>query len=149
MQSLLIDTNILLLLLVGTMDRKFIRSHRRTAVFTPEDFDLLQEKLRLYSSIVTTPSVMTEVSNLLGNDFHEVAAEFLVSLCTPFVEVIRGKEIVLAQEGFARLGYADASIIAALAEGTVLLTDDLALYLQVLYLGSEAINFNHLRRIDN
>ncbi len=42
MQHLLIDTNVLMLLLIGRWDRKSIPSFRRTATFTVDDFDLLQ-----------------------------------------------------------------------------------------------------------
>jgi len=32
---------------------------------------------------------------------------------------------------------------------TTVLTDDVALYLQVQYMGGDAINFNHLRKLDS
>ncbi|HLL89743.1 MAG TPA: hypothetical protein VK324_10585 [Tepidisphaeraceae bacterium] len=51
--------------------------------------------------------------------------------CRPLVEVTRRKEVVFAQRGFDRLGYADASILAAADGGdTTVLTDDAALYHQ-------------------
>ena len=36
-----IDTNLLILLVVGSGGREFISKHRRLAIFTEEDYDLL------------------------------------------------------------------------------------------------------------
>jgi hypothetical protein len=146
MQSLLIDTNILVLLIVGSWDRESIRSYRRTAVFTPADYDLLQDQLRRYARVLTTQGVLTETSNLMGSAFHVQVADTLVQVCSPLVEVVRPKETVFAQAGFDRLGFADASVLVGMDNDTVLLTGDVALYLQALSLGREAINFNHLRK---
>lgn len=146
MQSLLIDTNVLVLLIVGTWDRDAIRNHRRTAVFAPADYDLLRSEMKRYRRVLTTQGVLTEASNLLGNDFHEEVAPTLVNVCAPLVEVLRPKETMFATPGFARLGFADTSILAALDDDTVVLTDDVGLYTQALYLERQAVNFNHLRR---
>jgi hypothetical protein len=146
MQSLIIDTNILVLLIVGTLERDLIRTHRRTRSFAPQDYDLLQLTMGRYGRLLTTHGVLTEASNLMGNDFHQEIAGTLIAVCSPLVEVIHPKETVFAQEGFARLGFADSSILGALDEDTVVLTDDVDLYTQVMYLGWEALNFNHLRR---
>jgi len=43
MRSVLLDTNLLLLLTVGMLDRKLIGKHKRTQEFTEEDFDLYKE----------------------------------------------------------------------------------------------------------
>lgn len=144
-RRLLLDTNVLMLLIVGTWDRSRVGAHRRTAVFTASDFDLLKAEMGRYGVVVTTPGVMTEASNLLGNDFHEVVAGTMVGVCGPMVEVVKPKEEVFGQEGFERLGFADASVLAVMDEETVIMTDDVGLYSQALYLGWEAVNFNHLR----
>jgi hypothetical protein len=147
MAKLLIDTNVLLLLIVGRWDRSRISQFRRTAQFSTTDFDTLQSHIRLYSEVVTTPAVLTEVSNLMGNSFHETIAQTIVNVCDAFAERAPGKGEVFGDEGFDRLGFADASILCAVAddEQTVVLTDDAGLYNEVLYRGAEAINFNHLR----
>jgi hypothetical protein len=147
MQRLLIDTNVLMLLIVGTWDRQAIRSHRRTAIFTPADFDILQNQLTRYAGVVITPGILTEVSNLMGNDFHARIAETIRVVCKPCMEIHRPKDEILKRSTFSRLGFGDSSILAMLADDTVVLTDDIQLYLQVLYEGHEALNFNRLRKI--
>src|SRR5207237_10295950 len=64
--SILIDTNILLLLFVGAFDRKLIATFKRTATFLPDDFDLLLRLIGLVPRIVTTPHVLAEVNSLSG-----------------------------------------------------------------------------------
>ena len=147
MQRLLIDTNILVLLVVGTWDRSQIRSHRRTQNFTPDDFDTLQEEmLRFQNPCITTSSILAETSNLMGNEFHEEIADVLLQVCRPLIEITRPKEDLFAIPAFPALGFTDCSVLAALNEEIVVLTDDFLLYGQVWEAGFEAINFNHLRK---
>jgi hypothetical protein len=148
MKRVLLDTNVLMLLVIGSLSRDLIGTHRRTQQFTPSDFDLLQGRLQVYDPVITTPAILTELSNLMWNDFHEIVSQTMINVCRPFVELISPKEEVFAAEGFDRLGFADASILASLDPETTVLTDDVALYLQVLYMGKEAINFNHLRNFE-
>jgi hypothetical protein len=60
------DTNILLLLVVGFYDRQLISQFKRTLSYTPEDYDLVDAFVGEFENIVTTSSVLTEVSNLAG-----------------------------------------------------------------------------------
>ena len=63
-RGVLVDTNILLLYFVGKFKREQVPNFKRTAQFTPEDFDLLFRLLSRFDHIVTTPNVLSEVSNL-------------------------------------------------------------------------------------
>lgn len=148
MRGLLLDTNILTLLVVGTWNIGAISESKRTSIYSPGDYKLLLKKIAEFPRILTTSSVLTELSNLMGNQFHNEIAETIVARCMDMVEVVNPKEVVFQTRGFNWLGYADASILAALDETTQLLTDDLALYSQALYQGNEAVNFNHLRRFN-
>lgn len=146
MRKLLVDTNILILWVVGAFDRDLVASHRRTAQFAIEDYDLLIRFRAKFGSALTTAPILTEVSNLLGNTFHEEIAEALVVLCRQLVEVTKPKDEVFGIAGFERLGFADCTTLGAIDEDTTLLSDDVALYLQALTLGHDAVNFSHLRR---
>ncbi len=94
---------------------------------------------------MTTPAVLAEVSNLMGNTFHQKIAETMVGVCGSFTETWAPKEAVFADADFARLGFADASILAAADADTVVLTDDVHLYLAVLRRRRQALNFRHLK----
>jgi hypothetical protein len=64
----LVDTNLLLLLLIGSYDRALVgeRGFKRVAKYTVEDFATLVLFLRHFKRSVTTPHILTEVSNLAG-----------------------------------------------------------------------------------
>lgn len=147
MRDLIIDTNVLILLVVGAYDAEIVSERRckRTAAFSITDLATLRTFVARHRSLLTTSPVLAEVSNLMGNA-HDAVAQAMVTTCRPMVEVVHSKEEIFGREGFGRLGYADASILSAASADNTVLTDDLQLYSQVLYEGHRATNFNHLRK---
>ncbi len=64
-RGLLLDSNLLLLYVVGQTDRNLVASFKRTrSLFTDADFRLLVLLTTLFDSLVTTPHVLTEVNGL-------------------------------------------------------------------------------------
>lgn len=66
-KGLLIDTNILLLYIVGAVDINLIRNFGRTANFAENDFYVVSKFVDYFDIKITTPHILTEVSNLFGN----------------------------------------------------------------------------------
>jgi len=64
--GLLVDTNILVLFCVGKYKPDLIPQFKRTAQFTARDFKLLQGLWSRFDRILTTPTILAEVSNMLG-----------------------------------------------------------------------------------
>jgi len=62
--GLLIDTNLLVLYVVGTVNLDRIDSVKRTRQYTQRDYRLLVRLLNNFSSLYTLAHVMAEVSNL-------------------------------------------------------------------------------------
>lgn len=62
-RGLVIDSNLLILLLVGMTAKQSISSFKRTRMYSPEDFDLLVDFTKPFNKL-TTPNILTEVSNL-------------------------------------------------------------------------------------
>ncbi|MCY7357876.1 MAG: hypothetical protein LH609_10485 [Rudanella sp.] len=62
--GLLLDTNLLVLLVIGQYDPKRINGHKRLQSYTSEDYDLLLGFMSLFRTFATTPNILTEVSNL-------------------------------------------------------------------------------------
>jgi hypothetical protein len=146
--SVLLDSNLLLLLLVGSADRAFISKARKLQSFVPEDFDLLADILESFRTIVTTPHILTEVSNLLGkerDDIRSAAREAMAELVTKSREEREPAINVVADSAFLRLGMADAAIAIAASVPAFVLTTDAPLYLHLSSNGAAAANFNHLR----
>lgn len=64
--GVVLDTNILLLYFVGLLDPQAIPKFKRTDTFVVEDYYTLLAVLQFVSKPITTPNILTEVSNLLG-----------------------------------------------------------------------------------
>ena len=148
MRSVVLDTNLLVLLVVGTLDRRLIATHKRTQKFTPEDFDMLASFLNGYPRIVVTPNVVTETSNLLQQTNEATGRRLLgllKSMLALFAERFVPSTDAANAPGFLFLGVADSATLHNPPPDSVLLTDDLPLYLQASRLGHRAVNFTHLQ----
>ena len=62
--GLLVDTNLLVLLVVGSVNRDRIETFKRTSKYTKADYDLLTRVLGAFQKIYTVAHVLAEVSNL-------------------------------------------------------------------------------------
>ena len=144
-----IDTNLLVLLVVGSASRNYIQKHKRLSDYTPEDFDLLGLILSEFSEIVFLPHILAEVSNIARQiDFpakRQVQAAFrvLVTTCVEFpVQSISGVQ----REEFGRVGLTDAVILHFLALNAnginpTLLTSDTELANLAQSLGYSVIDY--------
>jgi rRNA-processing protein FCF1 len=140
---ILLDTNLLLLLLIGSFERDRIENFKRTAKFSKFDFDQLAGLLRAFTKIVTTPHILTEVSNLanalpdyLKRDWSRHFAE----RTRAFLEVFRGSKALMQGPVFLAFGLADAAI-HALASETLILTEDYRLSGFLRSRGLPVLNF--------
>ena len=152
-QPVVLDTNLLVLLVVGLHDPALISRHKRLAAYTREDFDILVEMLRLASAVLLTPDTLTEASNLLGKGDRQ--AEAPRALLTEFVKLQGETDIesrlAVDHAAFRRLGLADAALLTLMPEVSgeaLLLTADLGLYLAASEAGRKALNWNHLPHRD-
>jgi predicted nucleic acid-binding protein len=149
-RTLLLDANVLLLLLVGRWNRARIETFKNTDTFTKDDFDLLWRIVGRFNRLVTTPHVLTEVSNLAGQhgepERKTLLAEF-ATLIALLPEQTESAATASADPVFQRLGLTDAVIIAlAATPGFEVLTTDLDLWSHLSGKGLSAWNFNHLRQ---
>jgi hypothetical protein len=148
---LLIDTNLLLLLIVGSESESLISAHGRLSAFTAREYSILVSAIAPFGRIVVTPTILAEVSNLLP-DLRPPARDRVMA---KFVEFTRVAEEVYVESRslmndrvFIRLGLADVSVLSLAVAGVVVLTADFNLYLEAETRGLQAINFNHLRDLD-
>lgn len=148
MSRLLIDTNILLLYVVGRRDRAIIPRFKRTSLFDGDDFDMLLHQVGQYSALLVTGGVLAEVSNLLPDYLHVDLAAELRGLVAQAQEAVAPATEIVGQNVFPRLGYTDCGILVAATMGeTTVLTDDVQLYLTLMAREQRVVNFNHLRRL--
>ena len=117
--GILIDSNLLLLYLIGNTNRNRISSFKRTQKYTSRDFDLISRTLAQFEKVITTPHILTEVSNLarpLGAEQRVLTANF-----SHWIEVAQERfeasREVAGHGVFSRLGLTDASYRACHAQG--------------------------------
>ncbi len=63
---ILIDANALVLLIIGSMDQDLIVKHKRTSIYSKQDYKDLISIIRDLHNLVVLPNVWTEVDNLLN-----------------------------------------------------------------------------------
>ncbi|AAQ60210.1 PIN domain-containing protein [Chromobacterium violaceum] len=146
--QLLIDTNLLVLFVVGTASRDYIEKHKRLTEFVPDDYDALLKIISNATSVLVTPNTLTETSNLaayIGEPARSKVFAVLKNLITSTAECYIPSNTVTDRQEFIRLGLTDSLLIEACSEDITLITTDLNLYLAAQSAGSSAINFNQIR----
>lgn len=147
--TVLLDTNLLVLSVVGSTDISRVGSIGGTEQFDAPAFELLKDLLGRFRYAVTTPHVLAETSNLVCRGAHsELANELRSRLRT--VSVFLDERFVyarkLSKDALAwRFGLADTAIIEAAKKGCCVLSVDLDLCGELSRRGLSVINFNHLR----
>lgn len=115
--GIIVDTNLLLLLLIGDIDENYITKFNRTDKFTKIDYYFLKEFINYYfDKIITTPTILTEFShfikkldrnrkNLIFTYFSELLSKGTIE------ERHMDSEKVLKEDCLSYLGFVDASIV--------------------------------------
>lgn len=148
MRSILIDTNVVVLLVVGVYSRELVGRHKRTREFSAEDFDVLVSKLDEFEEVWVTSHCLAEASNFLKQHDNDMARGLLACLAS-FGKNTRESHIpmlhVFGQPLFESIGIADTGILLKSKRVACVLTTDFELYQRVLHVNGNAINFHHLR----
>lgn len=149
MRYLAIDTNLLVLYVVGTVSRPLITRHKRLKAYTTTDFDLLSEVVVQFDRLVATPNALTETSNLVVQGILDPLRANLLGALKRLIDAMDERycpSIEAASDPeFLSLGVADSAWLGALEPAVTLITDDLGLYLAALRRGANVQNFTHMR----
>lgn len=123
----LIDTNLLLLFVIGSVDNgNFIGASKRLSSFSYDDYQLLVDFIAGLPSFATTPYILTEVSNLIDlNDQAADEAYKTLKLVSQLAEIIP----VLPQEdtshaNFLSYGLTDVNLLSIALTRQILTNDD-------------------------
>ncbi|MEQ1946792.1 MAG: hypothetical protein ABL995_06375 [Bryobacteraceae bacterium] len=146
--GVLIDTNLLVLLVVGLVNPRRIEAFKRTRQYTAADFRLLNAALDGFRPLYATPQIAAEVSNLtdLGGIERVAARNVLKTIVNEWTEPVVTSVAAVQGRFYERLGLTDSAIqIVSSEKKCSVLTDDLDLYLALSRLGVPVYNFNHLR----
>ncbi|MDY6804470.1 MAG: PIN domain-containing protein [Cyanobacteriota bacterium] len=149
-KGILVDTNILLLLFVGTVNRKRISLFKRTQQFVSEDYDLLSNILSKFVAVVTTPNILTEVNSLI-NQLGEPERSQCLQLLAKTIEEEGLSEfyvesrLVAQESNISKYGLTDSGIVHLAKNKYLVLTDDFKLANYLNKSEIDVINFNNLR----
>ena len=146
-EKIFIDTNLLMLLVVGATGKHLIGKHDRLQAFEIEDYERLMNLVKKIGRVLVTPNILTETSNLLsqhGEPERSYIFEKLRAFIKETEEVPIVSEVASSNENFIRLGLTDAALLEVVSRSNPLITVDLDLYLAVSAIdGHAAFNYWH------
>jgi hypothetical protein len=148
-KGVLVDSNLLVLFLVGAVNKRRILDFKHTQGFTIEDFDLLATLIGWFGKLIATPHVLSQVSDLTdlpGKERLKIRRLFR-SVVEQIEESYDPSQALVADPIFERLGLTDAAIATICSRGILVLTADVDLQLAVQQRGADALNFNHVRQL--
>lgn len=149
-RGVLIDTNLLVLLIVGSVNRDRIPRFRRTSNYTPADWDLLTGILEQIPRRYSLAHILAEVSTLtdLKGPELEIAREILRNAISLMEELPIASLDACASALYRRLGLTDAAIgLAVKQRGCSVVTNDSGLYVALLEEGASVLRFDDLREM--
>lgn len=151
-RGLLLDTSLLLILYLGLYAPEQIKRFPRTRSegFTSKDYEFILTFAGGFDRLITTPHILTEVSNFLGqlhghvrNGCFEAFARHVAEATTqeqsPPAEKLAGKA------EFVPFGITDTSIAEVAAETYLVLTTDARLNAHLTRRGAASLNYNNFR----
>lgn len=149
-RRLAIDTNLLVLLVVGQVSRDLIGKHKRCQSYSVSDFEILTRLLTRFERVMVTPNSATETSNLvaygLNDPFRSQLQSALGLILAGADEIYLPSSEVGSSSYFVRLGLTDSVWLKVLDKDAVLLTDDNNLYVAALQSGANARLFSDVRK---
>lgn len=125
-RQLIIDTNLLLLLVIGAVEGgRHISTSKRLSSYNINDYNKVLAIMAGYDALYITPYIATEVSNLIDISGHsrklayDIAKEFFAK-CTELETNINSD---CDHECFTRYGITDSSLVKFVSKYTVLTAD--------------------------
>ena len=149
-RELFLDTNLLLLYFVGAFRPDRIRSFKRTSRYSDDDFALLEKVISGFKRMMTTPHVLTEVSNLMGQCEEPLRSDLRGWLSTAIEgwnETSTASRTLAKAAHFLRLGLTDTAIADLTPGSCLILTDDRPLAGLLEAKGMAVIRFSDLQSI--
>ena len=123
-----IDANLLVLLVVSALGKGAITKHKRTRMFSLEEYNRLCAIVQALDRVLVTPNTLTEASNLLLPSRDPRLASLLRRLVEDAEDLAVDSETAVRNAAFPRLGLADAVLMEVVSEDTPLITVDVELY---------------------
>jgi hypothetical protein len=154
--GVLVDTNLLLVYLVGLYDTvtgyRLVNDFKYTkGDYEAGDFDLLLAFLEQFDVRITTPHILAEVSNSIIGELADPAKDLCLGLLqeaipAAFYEHHAPANALLAEVQFRTYGVTDMGILQSAVAGTYLvLTDDNRLSPYLNQVGVETLSLSEIK----
>ena len=146
--GVLVDSNLLLLFLVGCCDVELIERFKRTDAFDADDFEILSAFLGKFRRIITTPGLLSEVNSLAGTMKGEHRQTFL-EIFKRQIWVLDERHIesktACQHTYFAKCGLTDSAILTIAKDNLLVLTNDFQLAGLLAAKEIDCLNFANIR----
>lgn len=144
MKSVAIDTNLLILFVVGLTNPEYIGRHRRlTPVYKPTHFELIRHLLVQAPRVICTSHILTEASNLLRQTSEPMRSEIMTTY-GQFIQLAEEPSITAKEaaqsSSFIRLGLTDAALLLLDPKEVRVLTVDHDLHIACSQHGFDVVN---------
>jgi len=145
---LLLDTNVLVLWIAGSIDPSLVGQHRRLREFDDLDLEIINALALQSADHVSTPHVLAETSNFLGSGPQEMVKGGGAAL-TGYIgflsEIHIPAKTIASTPAMVALGLTDAGILQLADEKTCVVSMDFHLCNRLSQRGVQATNPRHLR----
>jgi hypothetical protein len=153
-KSLILDTNLLVLLVLGSVDRERIPDGKRTQEYTVSDWDNLIQFISVFDQIVVSPYILAETSNLADvytGDMKKLPFLELKNWMEKdeFVEKFIPAKTIVESRFFTQYGLTDACVIEMADDYTAILTNDGPLANHARAEGKEVFTIQDIRSLLN
>ena len=132
--GVVVDTNLLLLMLVGRYDPKKLPAFRSTQKYSIRILEILEDLASLFRKIYATSNILTEVDNLSRQvakaEWNGIGTA-LQTFAQETTEVQFPSNQLLAHEAHRGIGVTDCSILELATKDILVVTDDLRLTAQL------------------
>lgn len=144
-KGILIDTSLALLYVVGSFDINEVRSFKRTNMFSEDDFEKVSKFADYFDLKITTPHILTEVSDFIDN------RQNLQSALKGYIEITQAIFLdsleLSKKDTFLKFGLADTSVTYSAKDNYLIFTDDRPLYGFLVNSQVDAVNLDQVRNI--
>ncbi|WP_204114913.1 hypothetical protein [Shimia biformata] len=151
MKKYFLDTNTLILWLVGSTHPEWLGKRKPVSDLDEEDYTNLNEILSDAKAFVTLPYVLAETSNLIGFGKRNTATPALFLQFRRYVENCQELKAVsqelVARDAMSSHGLTDYAIITLVRNGVVTVTQDFKLFGVLQELGLPVENLRHRRKL--
>lgn len=152
-EGLIVDTNLLILFLIGKYDIDLVENCRLTSKYHKDDYELLCRIMQLFKKLIITPHIVAEISNLSKNELKDQKLAAYVSVFINFLNTPSLEEKYVGIEKFfgveikliSYFGFTDMAIYELSKDSKLpFITDDDRFY-QFSCNKTPCIKFQHIK----